>query len=164
MKIHLIRGFTKHGKSTFARKLSSELNLKIYSFASALKHEVNCVMGTSFDEERKDEVLPRHLQRDDCVTYRDWCKKIALERKSKDKFYFAKKVYEQILEDFSKSEETDVIIDDFRFPEELEYLRDKAVIQHYCVLHSTGAIPDSQDMSEHSLDHLSFEDEILVLR
>lgn len=168
MKIHLIRGFTTHGKSTFAKKLSIELgHLKIYSFADSLKQEVKTKLNVGTDvgtDVNKDEILPIHLQDEGCTTIRDWCKKIALEKKSQDKFYFAKRVHEQILKDFAIDAEIEVIIDDFRFPEELEYFKDKAIIQHYLVFHNEGAIPDPQNTSEHSLSSLSFDNEILVIR
>lgn len=187
MKIHLIRGFTRHGKSTFAQKLSDELTaqlnlsdrVKIYSFATPLKQEVCDILGIK-DVIDKDQDLPLHLQKDGCVTFRDWCKHIALQRKQEDPQYFAKLVLAQILQDHSNLNETEVIIDDFRFPEELmclssfcfndevsrnaEIQPNNVEIQHYLIHHVQGIIPDKNNISEHSLDHLQFDNEILVLR
>lgn len=167
MKIHLIRGFTLHGKTTFAKDLSQKLNCPILSFANHLKNEVKKYLyelcnNDEFEKYSKDKILPECFHSMNCKTLRDYYKSFALKNKRDNPYFYAEKLYEECCE----KGYSEVIIDDFRFPEEYEYLVSfqENKLFFYRIFDPQGKIPDENDISEHSLDYFKFKDEQVILR
>lgn len=160
MIIHLIRGYKRHGKTFFSKQLQEKLNVKIASFADFLKKQVYDALSIKgeISHFEKDEILPLHFQEDGCKTLRDFFKKFAIESRKEDPFFYAKKLIEN-------NNYPEIIIDDFRFQDELKYLdKPENKLYFYRVFDNKGKIPEESDISEHDLDGLSFENEILILR
>lgn len=159
MIIHLIRGYKRHGKTFFSKKLQKKLNVPILSFADFLKKQVYDYFLekgdiTKFD---KDEILPESFQDGECKTLRDYFKKFALISRKDDPYFYVRKVLEHNY--------PEIIIDDFRFRDEFYYLnKPENKLYFYRVYDRNGKIPDKDDLSEHELDDCFFENEILILR
>mgnify|MGYP001160592605 CR=1 FL=1 len=143
MKLILIKGYKHHGKSTFAKKLSLEKNIPVFSFATHLKKQVHSFLNVPMDYP-KDQFLPHENK-----TLRDYYKETALFYRQSNPEYYVEKLFETLLQENI----TQAIIDDFRFNIEIEYLRNKNVeIETIHIINKQGLIPHIHDLSEHELD------------
>ena len=174
MRSFFITGYKRTGKDSFFRylvedettfeyQLYSQPNYEIflpfqlqrYAFADALKQEVRETFGVTVTDHNKE--LPLTSSLPSIKTYRDLLKYWGNVRKSEDPHYWIKRLCDNI-------EHDNVVITDWRYPEELEEFVALVKPRSVCTmrLFRCGVpIPPYDDESEHSLDHIGTD--ILVV-
>jgi len=156
----LITGYKRTGKDTLARHLSegtykqnyvvygkdqmlSTLDYfrgaNIYAFANGAKDVVSLMLGYSFPNDRKDELIPG-----ESITYRQKCIQVAEDVKSRH----GRDAWATVL---SWKMTGDSIISDWRFPEERWFDYKQKVITMR-VFRSEVPIPALDDGTEHAID------------
>lgn len=149
MIIHLISGFKGIGKDSF---LQNPENFRIYSNGL----DVVPLRGRRLafaDEVKRELKIPENLTREEKEKIRPSIVKFAQDKKLEDPFYWVKKVAFQ----FDDAEE--VVITDWRFVEELEFLRQnkKQKILTYRIISEKIILPDINDLTERALDYYPFD-------
>lgn len=159
--ILLLRGRSGSGKDTVANILQEKYGYVRYAFADILKEMVAERYGgniaTLHTQEGKQEICPVNGK-----TWRQVLIDEGAKERQKDSCIFAKRVIEKIAR---KSTVSDIVISDWRYPNELSCIKDSSLVDQYSIqtLHiiSPSRIPVFDDDSEHMLDS-RIDDPILI--
>jgi hypothetical protein len=149
-----LSGYAKSGKDTAASYLCQKYGFVRLAFADILKIIVSQKYGFPF------ELTQTQLGKTTMVkdkTVREWLIYESLKMKENDPYYFAKVVFEKILD--SKE---NIVISDWRYPSEYQFITNNSLgtVKHISLRICRPCITPMDDLSEHQLDDWQFDHKI----
>jgi len=155
MKIVWLSGFAGSGKDTVASILVKKYDYHRVAFADHLKDYVAIKYG--IDRNLCDTVEGKQRKFMDGQTLRDLLIKESAEAKVQDLNIFAEQAFRTMLE----SKKDLIVISDWRYPHEYEYITGLIPsAQHTTIRITRPGLPSLQIPSEHALDSWKFDHEI----